>query len=534
MLRQSLFACLACFATSATAYIWPSPRLDALELFRWDQEKSGLLGVIQPCNFFLFDGGSSSGRSDASDWIRTSYHDMATFNISDGTGGLDASIRFPEEQGRPEDVGDGFKNTLSVLINHSTRYISMADVLVLGAIMAIENCGGPEIAFRGGRVDAVAPNKPGVPEPQQDLDSHISAFARQGFTKTEMIGLVACGHTFGGVQHATFPDSVPELNDTTNTQSVSHFDTTFVTFDNNVATEYISGTTQNPLVVGLNDTTNSDKRIFSSDGNATMRAFAKSADHFSSTCADLFARMFDTVPRGVKLTEVITPLPIKPDNLKFDLALDGKTIGFTGQVRFWDLPENTTQKVRLLWDDRRKSTSSSKSSKPKNNATLILSGVSPSGVRHTVGWYDTPILTLDAAAGITNMRFAVDGRVEDQGGVGFAVQDDLIWSRESCVYTNTSITSGRFTIAVRNTLSPTRVYLERPSRDNISRPIILELELAPVPPSALKSNSSYYNLWSGVVNNTFTAFTIGAEVGGVKTTRNDPRSVEGFASCTGL
>jgi hypothetical protein len=53
--------------------------------------------------------------------------------------------------------------------------------------------GGPEIAFRGGRVDAEEPNAPGVPEPQQDIDSHIASFARQGFTETEMIGLVACG-----------------------------------------------------------------------------------------------------------------------------------------------------------------------------------------------------------------------------------------------------------------------------------------------------------------------------------------------------
>ncbi|KAJ6544471.1 hypothetical protein B0H19DRAFT_1267729 [Mycena capillaripes] len=53
---------------------------------------------------------------------------------------------------------------------------------------------------------------------------------------------------------------------------VAHFDSTFFTFDNNVATEYISGSTQNPLVVGFNDTTNSDKRIFASDANATMRA----------------------------------------------------------------------------------------------------------------------------------------------------------------------------------------------------------------------------------------------------------------------
>jgi hypothetical protein len=110
--------------------------------------------------------------------------------------------------------------------------------------------GGPEIAFRGGRIDAGEPNTPGVPEPQQDLDSHIAAFARQGFTQTEMIKLIACGyvhsvytpsyffdlgrHSFGGVEHAPFPDIVPEMNDANNTLSVAHFDSTFVHFDNNV------------------------------------------------------------------------------------------------------------------------------------------------------------------------------------------------------------------------------------------------------------------------------------------------------------
>lgn len=53
--------------------------------------------------------------------------------------------------------------------------------------------GGPEIPFRGGRVDASELNVPGVPEPHQDLPSHIAAFSRLGFTREEMIGLVACG-----------------------------------------------------------------------------------------------------------------------------------------------------------------------------------------------------------------------------------------------------------------------------------------------------------------------------------------------------
>ncbi|KAJ7442329.1 heme peroxidase [Mycena galericulata] len=341
------------FFATAGAYIWPSPQLDALEAARFDQSGFNALPMalfVSPCDLFIFGNTGATSRSDAADWIRTTYHDMATYNITDGTGGLDASIRFVEEQARPENVGDGFNNTFSVLLGLSTRYISIADIIALGTIIAIENCGGPEIAFRGGRVDAGVPNAPGVPEPQQDLDSHMASFARQGFTQTEMIGLVACGsvifHTFGGVQHDPFPDIVGVLNDTHNTEDVAHFDITFVTFDNN---EYISGTTQNPLVVGFNDTTNSDKRIFASDGNATILSFANSLDLYTSTCADLFARMLDTFASGVELTDVITPLPVKPSNLQ--LILSGDTIQFAGEVRLWNISTSSLPTVSLVWDD---------------------------------------------------------------------------------------------------------------------------------------------------------------------------------------
>jgi catalase (peroxidase I) len=75
-----------------------------------------------------------------------------------------------------------------------TSVLAVADSIAMGLIFAVESCGGPTIAFRGGRLDAGEPNSPGVPEPQQDLDAHISAFARQGFTQTEMISLIACGY----------------------------------------------------------------------------------------------------------------------------------------------------------------------------------------------------------------------------------------------------------------------------------------------------------------------------------------------------
>jgi hypothetical protein len=41
--------------------------------------------------------------------------------------------------------------------------------------------------------------------------------------------------------------------------------------------------------------------------------------------------MLDTVPKDVKLTDVIQPLPVKPDNL--ELTLDGDKVLFSGTVR---------------------------------------------------------------------------------------------------------------------------------------------------------------------------------------------------------
>lgn len=84
--------------------------------------------------------------------------------------------------------------------------------------------GGPKINYRGGRVDATVANNPGVPQPQEDFNTHLASFARQGFNQTEMIGLIACGHSFGGVQHASFPGIV--------SSGAAFFDSTHDHFDN--------------------------------------------------------------------------------------------------------------------------------------------------------------------------------------------------------------------------------------------------------------------------------------------------------------
>ncbi|KAJ7508861.1 hypothetical protein B0H11DRAFT_2217278 [Mycena galericulata] len=74
------------FLTTATAYTWPSPQLDALEAARFNQvgfNAPGIVSFITPCDLFLFGSNNVTGRSDVSDWIRTAYHDMATHNATE-------------------------------------------------------------------------------------------------------------------------------------------------------------------------------------------------------------------------------------------------------------------------------------------------------------------------------------------------------------------------------------------------------------------------------------------------------------------
>lgn len=58
--------------------------------------------------------------------------------------------------------------------------------------------------------------------------------------------------------------------------------------------------------MGANALARSDLRIFTSDGNATIRALAP-ANTFRSTCFTVFEKMLNTVPRGVVLSEPIVP-----------------------------------------------------------------------------------------------------------------------------------------------------------------------------------------------------------------------------------
>ncbi|KAF7363227.1 Peroxidase [Mycena venus] len=339
-MRFQLFISLACtwqlVLGSAAVFNWPDPLLDNID----DQL---YVDRFSPISFATLECAGRDLTTVAAQWMRLAFHDFATHDSEAGTGGLDASIVF--ELDRPQNIGMGQRRTLVDFLNSPTEYVGMADMIAMGVVSAVFGCGGPVIPFRAGRIDATEAGPETVPEPQQNLTSHIDAFKRMGFNETEMIGLLACGHVLGGVRQADFPLIV-----TPNLPTGVAFQAP-VTFNNSIVHEYLDSTTINVLEVGPNITTRSDLRIFSSDGNVTMKRLA-SADVFNQECTSLFERMINTVPSTVTLTD-----PVEPINYKVSGTMlyprDG-SLAFLATLRildssFFEKP-NTT--VTMFWKER--------------------------------------------------------------------------------------------------------------------------------------------------------------------------------------
>ena len=212
----------------------------------------------------------------------------------------------------------------------------MADLIAIGTVMSNNLCGGAQMPYRPGRIDALsAGTTTGVPAPETDLEETLTFFERAGFNSVDAIGLTACGHTMGSVHHGGFPDVVDDSFVTpNNTNGGSNFDTTRGVFDTKVVGEYVhwTGNKGGPLVTSYNATMNSDLRLYESDNNATMRALLAQGDGFLDTCVDLMGRAIDTVPSGVQLGETITPMSVKPVNVTYDFDADGKLV-LGGRIR---------------------------------------------------------------------------------------------------------------------------------------------------------------------------------------------------------
>ncbi|KAL0575766.1 hypothetical protein V5O48_006209 [Marasmius crinis-equi] len=423
-----------------------------------DFRMEGLDGLLWGGSFLSLITGNCTMRDNttiAAQWVRLAYHDMSTHDVGDGSGGLDASIAF--ELDRAQNIGIGMAGSVSDFLGFTSPSVSLADVIAVGTVLGVASCGGPLIPLRGGRVDATTPGPATVPEPQEDLASHTESFKRQGFSQSEMIALVACGHSLGGVRTEDFPDIIHAPVD----GNVALFDGT-QGFDHTVVSGYLDGTTPNPLVIGPNSTTNSDLRIFSSDGNATMQSLA-SPENFNKVCADLFERMIDTVPRGVQLTEVVEPMQYKVGQTTLFPGNDGMLRLTTG-IRVVGL--HSSRCVTLFWNDRQGSVCSTAGCSASPSSTFESVGTFMA-VRRGIDGYTT--YTFDTKVNVTSSISKFWFKIEegdgseavlvDNDGAGLVInQDTVLFDRARSAFVTEGTTFHlNLVVAVRTSDPTTKV-----------------------------------------------------------------------------
>lgn len=252
-----------------------------------------------------------------------------------------------------------------------------------------------------------------------------------------MIKMVACGHTLGGIHGKDFPEIT--FNDTDT--NFEHFESnnSFSSFDNTVVTEYLDGSTPNLLVAGQNDTTNSDKRVFGADNNATMHALADPAT-FQSSCEDILGRMIDTVPSDITLTDPFTPAPIKPYITTFALA-NATHLTLTGRIRIaTDFDSYADQAIHLTYTPRIAQNSSTPLNTTIPTTRAMWKGGTTSGIfRELFAWHEFSV-TLPTASSITAFNVTVvrtstgeQQTYDNAGAGGYALDDALLYqAAQSC------------------------------------------------------------------------------------------------------
>ena len=331
---------------AAISPTWPSSmdELEDIMLLNTGYRARGFAVAVTPCSF----SAQGNGRIASAEWIRTAFHDMATGSVFTGIGGLDASLVF--ELGG-DNIGAAFNTTLTTFAPFLSSQSSMADLIALGVYTAVRSCGGPVVPIKTGRIDATAAGPNGVPLPQNSLFTFENQFARTGFNTTEMIAVTACGHTLGGVHAEDFPQIVTAG---TAPNDFQHFDSTNA-FDEKIASEYIAGTSTDPLVVGPSKATgrDSDARVFAADGNVTIKAMADPAT-FASMCSTVLQKMIEVVPSATVLTDPIVPYEIKPNAIQLTLLDGGTNILITGEIRVRTTvrPASQIASVQLVYKDR--------------------------------------------------------------------------------------------------------------------------------------------------------------------------------------
>lgn len=266
-----------------------------------------------------------------------------------------------------------------------------------------------------------------------------------------MITLIACGHSIGGVHSVDHPEIVSGPVSAANKAS---FDTTSAALDNKVVVEYLGNTTANPLVRNANDTLNSDKRIFASDDNKTMRKLADTS-YFKSQCEDVLGRMLDLVPGDVTLTDPLQPADVRPYILTYGLNANGG-VDFSGRIRVRITPSTGRDPNSLtaaIIPITRNGTAGPEIDAPIFTAYLL--GQSVGYLDEAFQWFEFSY-SMNASETFDSFKIRLNDKIYDNGGTGtYPINGDVLYQqKQSCMSFDSATNQGNLTVtaAVSKTL----------------------------------------------------------------------------------
>jgi hypothetical protein len=444
---------------------WPS-QIDELEEIMYQVQgyrSRQFGGTVIPCS----SQASGPGRHNAAEWLRAAFHDMATTTIAGGPrqGGMDGSLQY--ELTSSDNIGPAFNTTLKFMADYYTSKSGVADLLALGVYYAVRSCGGPVVPFASGRIDATEGGPIGVPLPQNSAFTFGQQFTRMGFSQTEMIQVVACGHTLGGVHETEFPQIVL-VGSTENGEGA--MDSTVDVFDNKIVTEYVAGNTTNPMVVGpsIQATRNSDFKVFNIDGNETISGMVE-PETFRSICATVLRKMIEVVPDDVVLTDPIQPYAVKPVDMQLTLNPGASTMKLSGfiRVRTTDFGTDSAESVSLTYKDR---SGGDDCGNLGCTSTAEVLGATE-GFDDTFVWFPIDV-EVPTSTGISSFTLTVNmasgtSEAYDNNGEAYPIQDAILMQKpQSCLLEGTL----KVVAAVRNDLNSTPVNLHLSYKTPVGNP----------------------------------------------------------------
>ncbi|KAJ3082541.1 hypothetical protein HK102_001610 [Quaeritorhiza haematococci] len=230
-------------------------------------------GLVQPCNDI------------AAAWLRAAFHDAGVFR--GGVGGADGSLQF--EASAPENRG--LEGTISFFRQTKARFpeVSYADIVNWGGIISVKSCGGPDIPFEGGRIDATGPQDVSVipGNPESPISSLKQGFQGLGLSVQDFVALSSGGHTLGGRRSRG---------------AFEPFDQTPTTFDNQIFKDILANQTVLPSDSGLaaDAETRTIVERFANDQNAFFTAFQQA-----------YIKMMRIGPNATPQNLVVVDLPRK-------------------------------------------------------------------------------------------------------------------------------------------------------------------------------------------------------------------------------